>query len=159
MLERRCKAASSRRLPSTALGPDGVFLWWHLKVALSTHHSLPPFASPPVRDMHTHKYTHTRAKRGRSFMSASCSLFHLEPRNDPQMRRVDPTREAKITLHGNPLPRKKKTKTGLQQLSATPAQIVKLVRRRGRVPHYGRPPLWLRFLFGGAELESRLAAT
>lgn len=71
----------------------------------------------------------------------------------------------RYALHGNPLPEKGEEEGGgarkpaLQQLSATPAQIVKLVRRRGRAPHYGRPPLWLRFLFEGTELESRLAAT
>lgn len=32
------------------------------------------------------KDTRTRVKPGRSFMSASCSLFHLELSNDPQMQ-------------------------------------------------------------------------
>lgn len=46
-------------------------------------------------------------------MSASCSLFHLEPSNDPQMRvwilpcGKHHTNMHKYTLHGNPLPEKK----------------------------------------------------
>lgn len=73
MLEQCCKPPFPSPL-YPASHTDDVFLWWHLKVALSTHLAL----SRPRAPIYTHTHTHAQGSEGKEFIHLS-QLHPLSP--------------------------------------------------------------------------------